>query len=56
LLLDDVFAVLDKGRRQRLLEFVTDYEQVFITAADQAMAPQLDWAAELSVSKGVLGA
>jgi len=56
LLLDDVFAVLDKGRRQRLLEFVTDYEQVLITAADQAMAPQLDWAAELSVSKGVLGA
>jgi len=56
LLLDDVFAVLDKGRRQRLLEFVTDYEQVFITAADQAMAPQLDWAAELSVSKGVLDA
>jgi len=56
LLLDDVFAVLDKGRRQRLLEFVTDYEQVFITAADQAMAPQLDWSAELSVSKGVLGA
>ena len=56
LLLDDVFAVLDKGRRQRLREFVTDYEQVFITAADQAMAPQLDWAAELSVSKGVLGA
>lgn len=56
LLLDDVFAVLDKGRRQRLLEFVTDYEQVFITAADQAMAPRLDWAAELSVSKGVLGA
>ena len=56
LLLDDVFAVLDKGRRQRLLEFVTDYEQVFITAADQAMAPQLDWAAELSVSKGVIGA
>ncbi len=56
LLLDDVFAVLDKGRRQRLLEFVTDYEQVFITAADQAMAPQLSWAAELSVSKGVLRA
>ena len=56
LLLDDVFAVLDKGRRQRLLEFVTDYEQVFITAADQVMAPQLDWAAELSVSKGVIGA
>jgi len=56
LLLDDVFAVLDKGRRQRLLEFVTDYEQVLITAADQAMAPQLDWSAELSVSKGVLGA
>jgi len=56
LLLDDVFAVLDKGRRQRLLEFVTDYEQVFITAADRAMAPQLDWATELSVSKGVLGA
>lgn len=52
LLLDDVFAVLDKGRRQRLLEFVTDYQQVVITSADASMAPELDWSSRIQVSKG----
>lgn len=33
LILDDVFAELDKGRRSRLAEAIRDYEQVLITAA-----------------------
>lgn len=33
LMLDDVFAELDKGRRSRLAEAVADFEQVLITAA-----------------------
>jgi DNA replication and repair protein RecF len=56
LLLDDVFAVLDKGRRERLVEFVTDYEQVIITAADETMAPNLDWSGKMHVSGGVVSA
>ena len=54
LLLDDVFAVLDVGRRARLLEFVLTYEQVIVTAADKDMAPELDWADIYRVSGGVL--
>jgi len=56
LLLDDVFAVLDKGRRERLVEFVTDYEQVLITAADETMAPDLDWSSKMHVTSGVVNA
>ncbi len=52
LLLDDVFAVLDKGRRERLLDFVTDYQQVLITAADETMAPALNWAGRFNVEGG----
>lgn len=33
ILLDDVFAELDAGRRQRLMTAVGDYEQVIVTAA-----------------------
>ena len=54
LLLDDVFAVLDVGRRQRLLEFVLSYEQVIVTAADKDMAPTLDWVDIYRVSGGEL--
>ena len=54
LLLDDVFAVLDVGRRARLLEFVLGYEQVIVTAADKDMAPSIDWAAVYMVEGGVL--
>lgn len=52
LLLDDVFAVLDTGRRQRLLEFVLPYEQVIVTAADREMAPKIEWAQVFRVSGG----
>lgn len=40
LVLDDVFAELDTGRRERLAELVVDCEQVLITAAVGADVPQ----------------
>lgn len=39
LVLDDVFAELDVGRRERLAELVSDCEQVLITAAVAADVP-----------------
>jgi DNA replication and repair protein RecF len=51
-ILDDVFSVLDPGRRQRMLEFVVDFEQVLITAADASLSPQLELKATYSVSGG----
>ena len=52
LILDDVFAVLDAGRRARLVKFVSGFEQVIITSADPASAPDLDWDSELEVGQG----
>ncbi|HJE76859.1 MAG TPA: DNA replication and repair protein RecF, partial [Brevibacterium epidermidis] len=40
LVLDDVFAELDTGRRQRLASRVTSAEQVFITAAVDSDLPE----------------
>ena len=40
LVLDDVFAELDTGRRERLAELVEDCEQVLITAAVGADVPE----------------
>ena len=39
LILDDVFAELDTSRRERLANAVSDFEQVFITAAVRADVP-----------------
>ena len=39
LILDDVFAELDEGRRNRLAELIASNEQVFITAADMGDVP-----------------
>ena len=39
LILDDVFAELDSGRRERLAAMVVDCEQVLITAAVEADVP-----------------
>jgi DNA replication and repair protein RecF len=52
LILDDVFAVLDAGRRARLVKFVSGFEQVIITSADRDSAPDLDWDSELEVGQG----
>ncbi|MEL0199838.1 MAG: DNA replication and repair protein RecF, partial [Aquiluna sp.] len=51
-ILDDVFAVLDPGRRERLVEFVRGFQQVLVTAADPAATPELSWDASFSVSGG----
>jgi DNA replication and repair protein RecF len=40
LILDDVFAELDQGRRQQLAELVGDAEQVLVTAAVAADVPE----------------
>jgi DNA replication and repair protein RecF len=40
LVLDDVFAELDTGRRERLAELIADCEQVLITAAVGADVPE----------------
>lgn len=39
-ILDDVFAELDSGRRRRLMEAVGDYEQVIVTAAVPEDVPE----------------
>ena len=54
LILDDVFAVLDAGRRERLVRFVSNYEQVIITSADKQSAPNLSWSTQLEVMQGGL--
>lgn len=43
LILDDVYSVLDAGRRERLTKFVAKNEQVLITSADLSVAPDLKW-------------
>jgi DNA replication and repair protein RecF len=40
LILDDVFAELDEGRRNRLADLIAGNEQVLITAADLADVPE----------------
>lgn len=39
LILDDVFAELDSARRENLAQAVSDFEQIFITAAVEADVP-----------------
>lgn len=52
LILDDVFAVLDSGRRKRLVDFVVGYEQVLVTSADKNSAPDLEWSQTFEVLGG----
>jgi DNA replication and repair protein RecF len=52
LLLDDVFAELDVGRRERLAELVAGAEQVIVTAAVPADVPALIDGARLVVTPG----
>ncbi|WP_432510203.1 DNA replication/repair protein RecF [Kineococcus sp. SYSU DK001] len=56
LILDDVFAELDAGRRERLAEVVADAEQVLVTAAVPEDVPEVlrgDRADRVFVSTGV---
>jgi DNA replication and repair protein RecF len=54
LILDDVFAELDMGRRNRLAALVADAEQVLVTAAVPADVPSLLAGERFSVSGGEL--
>ena len=54
LLLDDVFAELDAGRRDRLAELAADAEQVLVTAAVTADVPAGLRGAGYRVARGVI--
>jgi DNA replication and repair protein RecF len=54
LILDDVFAELDTGRRDRLAALVAGAEQVLVTAAVPADVPPLLTGARFSLSAGAL--
>lgn len=54
LILDDVFAELDEGRRERLADAVGGFEQVLITAAVGADVPDRLAARRISVVAGTI--
>lgn len=54
MILDDVFAELDAGRRNRLASLVADNEQVIITAAVAEDVPKSLKATVFAVSEGVV--
>ena len=54
LMLDDVFAELDVGRRDRLAGLVAGAEQVLITAAVPADVPDVLAGARFEVQAGVI--
>ena len=54
LILDDVFAELDAGRRERLASLVADNEQVLITAAVAEDVPAMLNAKHFRVDNGVI--
>jgi DNA replication and repair protein RecF len=54
LILDDVFSVLDPNRRERLSKFVSENEQVFVTATSESGLPEVAWAAQHKVVAGEL--
>lgn len=54
LILDDVFAELDEGRRNRLAQLIASNEQVFITAADTADLPRDLAMIRFDVNRGVV--
>jgi DNA replication and repair protein RecF len=56
LILDDVFAELDTGRRQRLAEMVAEAEQVLVTAAVPADVPEALAGARIVVADGRVSA
>ncbi|WP_338749421.1 DNA replication/repair protein RecF [Janibacter alittae] len=55
LILDDVFAELDSGRRERLAALISDCEQVLITAAVPADVPESLAGRRYTVSLGEVG-
>ena len=55
LVLDDVFAELDSGRRERLATMIADCEQVLITAAVPADVPDSLAGRRYAVTLGEVG-
>ena len=53
-MLDDVFAELDTGRRDRLAELVGDAEQVLVTAAVAADVPEALAGSRYDVHEGTV--
>lgn len=53
-ILDDVFAELDEGRRERLADAVSDFEQVLITAAVENDVPARLAAARIRIAAGTI--
>ncbi len=56
LILDDVFAELDSQRRDRLADAVSDFEQIFITAAVSRDVPEKLMKQVFMVEKGRVSA
>lgn len=56
IILDDVFAELDRGRRERLMTLVSDYEQVIVTAAVEEDIPNGQRWHKVKVDAGLLKA
>lgn len=54
IILDDVFSVLDLGRRERLIEFAKGFEQVLITSTSDTGLPDINWSAKHRVVAGEL--
>jgi DNA replication and repair protein RecF len=54
LILDDVFAELDAGRRERLAELIAGNEQIFITAAVSEDVPKLSGVHSFAVKSGTI--
>jgi len=54
IILDDVFAELDSGRRNSLMSAVGDYEQVIVTAAVEKDVPDVEEWRTLRVSAGTV--
>ena len=54
LVLDDVFAELDEGRRDRLADAVGDFEQVLITAAVEGDVPGRLRATTITIAAGAI--
>ena len=52
IILDDVFSVLDSGRRERLIEFAKTFEQVLITSTTDQGLPEITWQAKHQVVAG----
>ncbi len=54
IILDDVFSELDKSRRERLVDLVSDYSQIIVTAAVEEDLPRALGGVLIDVAAGVV--